>query len=131
MSGTIGLAGIEAQAQDSVDASGELSGLDLLEQALQGERRALLEHDIDALVRSTADKLRALRAVEAVAPSAESHRRVFELSELNRANGALLARRRREVTWALRQLGRTENALAYDARGRTGGTIQARALGVG
>ena len=35
--------------------------LDSLEQALQAERRALLEHDVDALLNSTQAKLAALR----------------------------------------------------------------------
>ena len=39
------------------------------------------------------------------------------LAEANRANGALLARRRREVNWSLRHLGRGEAAPAYDAQG--------------
>ena len=37
---------------------------------------------------------------------------------MNRSNGALLARRRREVNWALRHLGRAESAPAYDAQGQ-------------
>ncbi|MGE5865837.1 MAG: hypothetical protein ACM32J_12175, partial [Rhizobacter sp.] len=37
--------------------------LDSLEQALQAERRALLEHDVDALLNSTQAKLVALRPV--------------------------------------------------------------------
>jgi len=31
----------------------------------------------------------------------------------------LLSRRRREVNWALRQLGRSEDAAAYDAKGQS------------
>ena len=42
-----------------------------------------------------------------------------ELAERNRANGVLLSRRRREVNWALRQLYRTEDASAYDAKGQS------------
>ena len=34
------------------------------------------------------------------------------------AIGVLLARRRREVSWALRQLGRSEASSAYDAKGQ-------------
>ena len=33
--------------------------------------------------------------------------------------GVLLSRRRREVNWALRQLGRSEDAAAYDAKGQS------------
>ena len=92
--------------------------LDALESALQAERRALLEHDVDALLRSTQAKLEALADAERTA-GAEDMARVSELHELNRANAVLLARRRREVNWALRQLGRTEDASAYDAKGQS------------
>lgn len=104
---------------------------DLLEAALQGERRALLDHDVDALMRSTAAKLEALAAVDG-APLPEGVReRVQQLSELNRANGELLARRRREVGWALRQLGRVDQAPSYNARGSAGNQLHSRILGVG
>ncbi|GAE55355.1 hypothetical protein XPR_1990 [Xanthomonas arboricola pv. pruni MAFF 301420] len=83
--------------------------LQRLSDALAGERQALLENDIDGLMRHTQDKLSALRALEAAMPQGEEGR-LRELAEANRANGALLARRRREVNWALRHLGRTESA---------------------
>ena len=38
--------------------------LDALEVALNEERRALLDHDVEALLRSTQAKLEALRAAE-------------------------------------------------------------------
>ena len=91
--------------------------LDALESALQAERRALLEHDVDGLMRSTQAKLEALAAAERVARP-DDMARVGELHELNRANAVLLARRRREVSWALRQLGRSEASSAYDAKGQ-------------
>lgn len=81
--------------------------LQRLSDALAGERQALLDNDIDGLMRHTQDKLSALRALEARMPEGEEVR-LRELAEANRANGALLARRRREVNWALRHLGRTE-----------------------
>ena len=70
-----------------------------------------------ALIRATGAKLEALRALEGAPPVGEGEQ-LQELAERNRANGVLLSRRRREVNWALRQLGRTEDASAYDARGR-------------
>lgn len=105
--------------------------LDTLEGALQAERRALLEHDVDALLASTQAKLVALKRVEQHALDAAAAARVTALSELNRANSVLLARRRREVTWALRHLGRTEATGVYDAGGRSAARAQARCLGVG
>ncbi|MBD9368327.1 flagellar protein FlgN [Xanthomonas sp. XNM01] len=92
--------------------------LDRLAAALAEERRALLDHDVELLVRSTQDKLAALRALEAEVPG-DQQTRLAELAEANRSNGALLARRRREVNWALRHLGRSESAPAYDAQGQS------------
>ncbi|MFC4729119.1 flagellar protein FlgN [Coralloluteibacterium thermophilus] len=106
------------------------ASLDRLAEALAAERRALLEHDVDALLRATEAKLAALRAVEAEPQPADAGERVRALAELNRANGALLARRRREVTWALRHLGRVDAAPGYDARGVAGGGSLPRALAV-
>lgn len=105
--------------------------LDSLERALQAERRALLEHDVDALLNSTQAKLNALRLVEAQPLRGDAGERVSALSELNRANSILLARRRREVTWALRHLGRVESTGVYDAGGQSGARPQVRSLGVG
>jgi flagellar biosynthesis/type III secretory pathway chaperone len=92
--------------------------LQRLKDALAGERQALLDHDIERLIRATQDKLEALRSLEADMPHGEE-RVLRELAEVNRANGALLSRRRREVNWALRHLGRTESAATYDARGQS------------
>jgi hypothetical protein len=105
--------------------------LDALEQALQDERRALLENDAEALLRSTQAKVVALRQAESAAPGLADAPRVTALSELNRANGILLSRRRREVSWALRHLGRVESAGVYDAGGRASMRPQSRVLGVG
>ncbi|MEG3193448.1 flagellar protein FlgN [Lysobacter sp. D1-1-M9] len=105
--------------------------LEALERALQEERRALLEHDVDALLSSTQAKLVALREVESQPLGNEATARVSALSELNRANSVLLARRRREVTWALRHLGRVDATGVYDAGGQAGTRPQARCLGVG
>lgn len=107
------------------------AALDALEQALQAERQALIEHDVEALLRSTQAKLVALRQVEAMPAANAAPERVSALSELNRANSVLLSRRRREVTWALRHLGRVEATGVYDAGGQSGIRPQARSLGVG
>lgn len=92
--------------------------LQRLAQALDVERQALVEHDVHALIRATGAKLEALRALEGAPPVGEGEQ-LQELAERNRANGVLLSRRRREVNWALRQLGRTEDASAYDAKGQS------------
>jgi len=105
--------------------------LDALEHALQCERRALIEHDVEALLRSTESKLAAVRQLQSLPPSAVAPARVSELNRLNQGNHALLARRRREVAWTLRHLGRVESAGVYDASGQQGARTQARCLGVG
>ena len=105
--------------------------LDALERALQDERRALVENDAEALLQSTQAKIVALRRAETLQPGHADAMRVTALSELNRANGILLARRRREVSWALRHLGRVESSGVYDAGGHAGTRPQSRCLGVG
>ncbi|MDG2519150.1 flagellar protein FlgN [Lysobacter soli] len=100
--------------------------LDALDVALNEERRALLDHDVEALLRSTQAKLEALRAAEQAGAAANDAPRVLALSELNHANGALLARRRREVNWALRHLGRLDADTTYDATGQSGAKPHSR-----
>lgn len=98
--------------------------LERLSDALDGEQRALIEHDVAALVAATGKKLEALRELERQPPLHNADR-LKELAERNHANGVLLARRRREVNWALRQLGRSEAAPSYDAKGQAQ-TVHAR-----
>ncbi|MFC5569004.1 flagellar protein FlgN [Lysobacter yangpyeongensis] len=105
--------------------------LEALERALNAERRALLEHDADALLSSTAAKLAALREAESLPSRAVDEARLLALRDFNQANGILLARRRREVGWALRHLGRVESTGVYDATGQSGASPTARCLGVG
>lgn len=101
-----------------------------LENALRAERDALLKNDVETLVRSSADKLNALRMLEAVPPSLALAAHLSVLAELNRDNGVLLTRRRRVVDWTLRQLGRQQQATLYDPRGVLGVQPQNRALAV-
>ena len=105
--------------------------LEALEQALAAERRALLENDVDALMNSTAAKLAALRRAEQLAPNEAVVRRLTALRAMNQDNGVLLARRRREVTWALRHMGRVESTGVYDAHGHSATRPMARSLGTG
>lgn len=108
--------------------------LQRLAAALDEERRAIIEHDVEALVRSTQEKLDALRSLGAAAAGfgfpAELQARLAELAEVNQANGILLARRRREVNWALRHLGRSESNGAYDAQGQTSSVSPIRPIAV-
>lgn len=108
--------------------------LQRLAAALDEERRAIVEHDVEALVQSTQEKLGALRALESAAEGAAFDAgfgsRLAELAERNRANGILLSRRRREVNWALRHLGRSESTGAYDVQGRTSAVAAVRPLAV-
>lgn len=115
----------------ALDSPPAVDPLEALELALNAERRALLEHDADALLRSTAAKLAALRQAENLPPNARHADRLLALRDFNQANGILLARRRREVSWALRHLGRVESTGVYDATGQTGASPMARCLGVG
>ena len=88
-----------------------------------------MHNDVLALVKATGDKLAALRELEQ-APPLEYAQRLQELAERNRANGVLLSRRRREVNWALRQLGRSEESSAYDAKGQSQQLHTRRSLAV-
>jgi hypothetical protein len=92
------------------------SALDLLEAALVAERDALRGQDVEALLRANAAKIGALRAAEAQGPAGAPPERLRALAEYNRENGILLARRRRAVNFALRQLGRAD-AMGYSPRG--------------
>ena len=108
--------------------------LQRLSAALEEERRAIVEHDVEALVRCTQDKLDALRALETAAAGFgfpdDLRDSLADLAEKNHANGILLARRRREVHWALRHLGRTESTGAYDAQGQPTAVSAVRPLAV-
>lgn len=97
--------------------------------ALAEEREALLGNDAGALLRATQEKLALLRELEGRMDPAFAGR-LSELAELNRANGALLARRRRELNWALRHMGRTESTPGYDASGGVALAPRMRALAV-
>lgn len=106
--------------------------LDAFAAALDAERRALLARDGDALRAACAAKndcLRRLAQVDvahfAPGPHAE---RLRALAELNRANGELIANRRRDVEWTLARLGRGAPAPAYDPNGMIGTATGGRDL---
>lgn len=100
--------------------------LDTLAGALAAEREALLGNDAEALVAAAGSKLAALARLEAEPLDPAISERIAELAAFNRANGALLARRQREVRWALRHLGRVEAVSSYDPRGRIDPSPHAR-----
>lgn len=91
--------------------------LDALDSALRAEREALAAHEPEALLRSTEAKLAALHALDGVPPSDADAERIAALAAYNRENGLLLARHRRAVAFALRQLGHAE-AVGYGPRGQ-------------
>jgi len=91
--------------------------LDALEAALRAEREALSGQEPEALLRSTEAKLAALRALDGLPPATADADRIAALAAYNRENGLLLARHRRAVAFALRQLGHAE-AVGYGPRGQ-------------
>lgn len=113
----------------AIDAR-EPAALTALEQALQDERGALIENNVEALLRASDAKLNALRVLEADPSAAGFGERLALLAEMNRENGQLLSRRRRVVDWTLRQLGRQGNTSTYDAHGGVNTAPRGRALGV-
>jgi flagellar biosynthesis/type III secretory pathway chaperone len=103
--------------------------MNALEQALNAERAALQTQDVEGLMRATEAKLVAVRQLERNPPTTAAHE-LARLQELNRANGALLARRRRLVQWSLRALGRTGAASDYNSAGQSRVRTDMRALAV-
>jgi hypothetical protein len=106
--------------------------LDAFAAALEAERRALLARDGEALRQACAAKNDCLRGIVQAdtanfrpGPHAE---RLQALADMNRANGELIARRRRDVEWTLSRLGRSDAASSYDPHGVMGGTATARNL---
>lgn len=105
--------------------------IDALANALDDEGRALARNDAEGLLQANRAKLSALAVLEGSPPPPESHQRLRELMDRNRANGMLLARRQREVRWALRHLGRSETSSGYARDGRLAAGLSGRALGIG
>jgi len=103
--------------------------LDVLESALKAERDALNGQDVEALLHSTEGKMQALRLAEASVMPADASERISALASYNRENGLLLARRRRAVAFALRQLGRSES-VGYDTRGNRAHSAYSRSIAI-
>lgn len=103
--------------------------LNALEHALDHERSALIASDADALMQANEAKLAALRQLEAMNAEEQWYPQLKKLMERNRANGVLLARRQREMRWALRHLGRSDSNNSYGADGRVSIGAQGRSFG--
>lgn len=99
------------------ESSSQDSAMSALALALDAERAALKVQDVDMLMRATEAKLEAVRRLERHPPAASAAAELARLAELNRANGALLARRRRLIQWSLRALGRSNAASDYNSSG--------------
>lgn len=108
----------------------EHAAMTALESALRDERGALIENNVEVLLRASEAKLGALRVLEANPPSREYAAHLAQLAEMNRENGQLLSRRRRVVDWTLRQLGRQPQHNVYDPQGSLTSAPRARELGV-
>ena len=87
-----------------------------LKDILAIERRALLEHNADLLMSASKEKLECIQLLGEHPPTdAQSDLRA--LAEANLANGRLLARRRHEVNWALRNIDNDGKAASYNQDG--------------
>lgn len=105
--------------------------LHALSETLESERAALIENDA-ALIHDCAEsKKQHLRRLN------EFPRRdgdVFAgftadlraIAELNLANGGLIARRRQETIWTLRQIGLYDQDGGYDSHGSQGSAVTTR-----
>ena len=100
-----------------------------LDQALDRERSALITSDAEALMEANQAKLGALRQLEVLHPEPQWHAQIRRLMERNQANGVLLARRQREVRWALRHLGRSDSQANYSADGKVNYATHGRSFG--
>jgi len=103
--------------------------LDALAAALEEERCALLEYDIQRLMHASQVKLDALHALESDPPAGQDER-LAELLEANHINGAVLAQRRRDLGRTLRTLRQLDDAPGYDAHGRGHSWQNRRSLAV-
>jgi flagellar biosynthesis/type III secretory pathway chaperone len=104
--------------------------LHALQETLQAERSALIANDAERIYECSENKQRHLRRLNEL-PAQNDALSGFTpdlraLAEMNIANGALIARRRQETVWTLRQLGLYEREGGYDANGGMGSTVRTR-----
>ena len=98
---------------------------------LESEREALIANDAERIVECSETKLKHMRRLNDLPAQGVDVLSGFTpdlraLAELNVANGALIARRRQETVWTLRQLGLYERDGGYDAYGSMGNTVRTR-----
>jgi hypothetical protein len=101
-----------------------------LQETLQSERGALIDNDAERIVECSESKMKHLRRLNDL-PGQSNVLSGFTpelraLAELNVANGALIARRRQETVWTLRQLGLYERDGGYNAQGSIGSAVRTR-----
>ncbi len=113
------------------DRSAHIAGLlSALRDSLEAERAALIANDAEGIYESSESKLKSLRRLNETAPLSDALKDftpdLRALAELNVANGALIARRRQETVWTLRQLGLYERDGGYDSRGSVGSAVKTR-----
>ena len=98
---------------------------------LESEREALIANDAERIVECSETKMKHMRRLNDLPAQGVDVLSGFApdlraLAELNVANGALIARRRQETVWTLRQLGLYERDGGYDAYGSMGNTVRTR-----
>ncbi len=98
---------------------------------LEAERDALIANDAERIYECSETKLKHMRRLNELPAHGGDVLSGFTpdlraLAEFNVANGALIARRRQETVWALRQLGLYEREGGYDAYGSVGSTVRTR-----
>jgi hypothetical protein len=98
---------------------------------LESEREALIANDAERIVECSETKMKHMRRLNDLPAQGVDVLSGFTpdlraLAELNIANGALIARRRQETVWTLRQLGLYEREGGYDAYGSMGNTVRTR-----
>jgi hypothetical protein len=98
---------------------------------LEAEREALVANDAEQIHACSETKLKHMRRLNDLPSQGVDVLSGFTpdlraLAELNVANGALIARRRQETVWTLRQLGLYERDGGYDAYGSVGNTVRTR-----
>jgi hypothetical protein len=114
------------------DASRISAILRVLRDAMLSERAALILNEPMSLLKAVGEKMKVLNNLAALfdhaVPTAELKAELRQLAELNIANGMLVAKRRFEAIWVLRQIGATQGTSAYDAQGSATQELRRREL---
>ena len=101
-----------------------------LQETLAAEREALIANDAERIYECSETKMKHLRRLNDMPAQSDALKNftpdLKALAELNVANGALIARRRQETVWTLRQMGLYEREGGYNAQGSMGGAVRTR-----